>query len=101
MFHIGIMGRHVFPGIDFQQWARIGLFVRWPIVVSPRQPPVIDIALLLAANFTMKSLSPRHREYFQLKSSRVYEVAKRASLAACSRAWRMAFMSPSTITTRP
>jgi len=60
MLHIGIVSGHVFPRIDLQDRMFDSIWIGRPIALDPCQPPMVDAALLLAADFTMKRLSPSH-----------------------------------------
>ena len=62
MLYLGVVGRHGFPRIDFQDGALGSALIGSPIAFSPGEPPVVYGALLLAADFAVKGLSPRHRE---------------------------------------
>ena len=62
MLHVRVVRRHVLPGIDLQDGMFEGIRIRRPVTLDPRQPPVVDAALLLAADFAMKRLSPSHEK---------------------------------------
>ena len=59
MFGVGIMGKHVFPGIDLEHVTLRGCVVR-TVRLSPGQPPVVDAAFLLAADVAVEGFGPGH-----------------------------------------
>lgn len=84
MLHIGIVGRHGFPRINLQNRVLRRALVWRPIALCPGEPPVVDVALLLAADFAVKSFSPRHGKcalYFSRENSGVF--AENAEPFAC------------------
>ena len=67
VLYVGIVRGHVLPGIDLQKRAFRGIVVWRTIVFRPRQPPVVDRALLFAADLAMESFSPRHESMVQVR----------------------------------
>lgn len=59
VFDVGVVGRHVFPGIDFEHLVARSLVMR-AVRLAPRQPPMVHVAFLFSADVAVEGLRPGH-----------------------------------------
>lgn len=59
VFGVGVVRRHVFPGIDFEHLVARRLVMR-AVRLAPRQPPMVNAAFLLSADIAIERLCPGH-----------------------------------------
>src|SRR5215510_5188486 len=69
MFGLGVMRRHVLPGINPEHGTRRSFLMR-AVRLGPRQPPVINAAFLFSANIAIERFRPGHAAPLHFSLSR-------------------------------
>src|SRR5262245_57962177 len=86
MFGLGVMRRHVLPGINPEHGTRRSFLMR-AVRLGPRQPPVINAAFLFSANIAIEGFRPGYAAPLHFSVSR-------SQRANCTRAVQISERMP-------